>query len=203
MVRTGQTSRITVRFDGKELASDVTAAQVAFWNAGRRAIRGDAILKPLVIRTANKRRILEANLRKVSRDVVRFDLDRSRLAFGEVGMRWNILEHNDGGVLQLIFEGDEKVAINAEAVLEGQPEIVRLALSEAARSPDEGLTIKSLVTRMGFSIIGIGLATPPIVFWRRSKMKKLGRADRTCDALSCGRGGSPPYLLQSLPFPIQ
>ncbi len=62
VVRTGQISRLSVQFDGKDLNSNVTAAQVAFWNAGRRAIRRSAILEPLVMRTADKARILEVRL---------------------------------------------------------------------------------------------------------------------------------------------
>lgn len=137
VVRTGQTSRVSVQFDGQILTGDIRAAQVAFWNAGRRPIRGDAILSPLVIRTRNKERILEARLRKTSRDVVGAVVDSARLPSGEVEIRWNILEHNDGGVLQIVYIGNEAVEIEARGVLEGQPELVRLDYARATSTPDE------------------------------------------------------------------
>lgn len=126
VVRTGQISRLSVRFDGKNLTDDVTAAQIAFWNSGRRPIRSGAILSPLVIRTGTNARILEARLEKASRDVVGLTVNSSRLSSGEVEIRWSILEQNDGGVLQIIYAGDEEVDIRAHAILEGQPEVVRL-----------------------------------------------------------------------------
>lgn len=129
VVRTGQSSRVSVQFDGQVLSSDITAAQIAFWNAGRRPIRGDAILGPLVVRTGNGERILEARIRKTSRDVVGIVLDSSRMASGEVEIRWNILEQGDGGILQLVYSGNEAVQLDARATLEGQRDLVRLDYS--------------------------------------------------------------------------
>jgi hypothetical protein len=137
VVRTGQMSRLSVQFDGKDLTSDVTAAQVAFWNAGRRAIRSSAILGPLVMRTANKARILEVRLQKTSRDVTGIKVDSSRLPAGKVEIRWDILEKNDGGVLQIVYAGDENVDIVAHAILEGQRDIVGLQYSQALTPPGE------------------------------------------------------------------
>lgn len=140
VVRTGQTSHLTVQFDGQNFSGDVTAAQVAFWNAGRRPIHGNGILSPLVIRTGNKERILEVRLQKTSRDVTRLSVDTSRLSAGEVEVRWDILEQNDGGVLQIVYAGDETVSIEAHAILEGQPEVVRLDYSQPLATPGEQYT---------------------------------------------------------------
>ena len=137
VVRTDQTSRLSVQFDGHELTNNITAAQIAFWNAGKKAIRSNSILSPLVIKIGTENRILEAKIRKTSRDVVNISLDTSRFADGEVEIRWNILEQNDGGVLQIVFVGDEAVDIQARAVLEGQSEIVKLELAREIRSRGE------------------------------------------------------------------
>ena len=133
VVRTCQTSRLAVQFDGQDLTSDITAVQVAFWNAGNKPIRKNSILSPLVIRTGNQEPILEASLRKTSRDVVGITLDPSRLAAGEVEIGWNILEQNDGGVLQIILIGDETVDIQAQAIIEGQSAIVGIEYSGKLR----------------------------------------------------------------------
>jgi hypothetical protein len=125
VVRTGQTSQLTVQFNGKDLTGDVTAAQVAIWNEGRRPIRNGDVLHPLVIRTVDGQRILEASIQRVTRDVVKLALNTSRIDHGEVSVKWDILEQNDGGVIQIVHSGNDAVEIEAEVIVEGQPEIVR------------------------------------------------------------------------------
>jgi hypothetical protein len=164
VVRTGQASRLSVQFDGQNLTGNVTAAQIAFWNSGRRPIRSGAILSPLVIRTGNKARILQARLQKVSRDVIGLTMDSSRLSSGEVEVRWSILEQNDGGVLQIVYVGDEEVEIQAHAILEGQPEVVRLDYTYQLSTPGEeyarrqggiGQLLGYFTLAMGFLMTGI------------------------------------------------
>lgn len=137
VVRTGQTSGLTIQFDGQNLTGDITATQIAFWNAGRKAIHGENVLQTFVIRTSNKTKILEARIQKASRDVVGLALDNSRLSSGELGVTWNILEQNDGGVVQIIYLGDDKVEIGANAILEGQPNITRLEYDRSLSTPSE------------------------------------------------------------------
>jgi hypothetical protein len=137
VVRTGQASGLTIQFDGHNLTGDITATQIAFWNAGRKAIHGENVLQPLVIRTSNKTKILEARIQKASREVVGLALDNSRLSSGELGVTWKILEQNDGGVIQIIYLGDEKVEIEANAILEGQPDITRLEYARSLSTPSE------------------------------------------------------------------
>jgi hypothetical protein len=183
VVRTGQTSRMAVQFDGKNFASDITAAQIAFWNAGRRPIRANAILSPLVIRTGNKERILEARLRKTSRDVVGASLDCSRLASGEVEIRWNILEQNDGGVLQIVYAGTEAVDIQAHAILESQPEIVRLDYTKELRNPgDEYAYRQGWKSRLpNLLAVGAGLLAIMLSLIVLSKRRKIGQAVRASE----------------------
>lgn len=140
VVRTGQISRFAVQIDGQDLTTNITVAQVAFWNAGKKPIRANSMLSPFVIRTVDKSRILEVKIRKTSRDVVKIIPKTARLADGEVEISWNILEHNDGGVLQIVYAGDETVDIRADAVIEGQGEIVELKYTRELRSPGEEYT---------------------------------------------------------------
>jgi hypothetical protein len=83
---TGAASRLSVNYAGKEIATDVTAVQVALWNRGRETIRTADILKPLIIQTEGRTPILEATIRMETRDVVGLrkmdesELDRGRLA---------------------------------------------------------------------------------------------------------------------------
>ena len=183
VVRTDQTSRLAVQFDGRELTSNITAAQIAFWNAGKKPIRANSILSPLVIRTGDKNRILEARLRKTSRDVVKITLDTSRLADGEVEIGWNILEQNDGGVLQIVFAGDETVDIQAHAVLEGQSKIVELEYALELRTLGEEYARRRGIRGQlpMYAIIALGVLIIPITLWvnfrKRGSVEKLKAMD--------------------------
>jgi hypothetical protein len=176
VVRTGQTSGLTVQFDGQNLSGDITATQIAFWNAGRKSIRSGTVLRPLVIRTSNKARVLEARVQKVSREVVGLTLDTSRLSSGEVGIKWDILEQNDGGVVQIIYSGDESAGIEADAVLEGQPEIVRLEYARALSTPGEEYTRRQGWKGRILPLLMVTLSISLIVAlsWLRVKRRKTG-----------------------------
>jgi hypothetical protein len=183
VVRTGQTSRVSVQFDGQNLTGDITAAQIAFWNAGRGPIRGNAILSPLVIRTGNNERILAARLRKTSRDVAGVVLDSSRLAIGEVEIRWNILEQNDGGVLQIVYVGNEAVNIQARAVLEGQPQIVRLDYARALSTPGEEYARRQgWMSRLpSYIMVGMGCVATAMMLWLQLRRRRRGQTMRASD----------------------
>ena len=123
VVKTGEASRLRVLYGNEELTSDVTAAQVAIWNDGNESIRPENILQEIMIRTVPAVPILEATVRKTSRPVVSFALDHSQFAHGELGVSWNILEHDDGAVIQLVYAGPPTTKIEASGVVEGQQNI--------------------------------------------------------------------------------
>lgn len=108
----------------------------------------------------------------MSREVVGLTLDSSRLSSGEVGINWNILERNDGGVVQIVYSGDEKVEIAADAVLEGQPEIVRLQYARPLSTPSEQYTRQQAWPGriLGYAMLATGilvLAMSGLRFLRR------------------------------------
>jgi len=134
-VRADETpSNFTVQYKGESVEGDLTTAHVTFWNAGRKPLRPDDVLSPMVVRTANGERILEVSLRRSSREIVGLALDQSRLESGEVEIGWDILEKGDGGILQIIYVGDEDVSIQTEAVFVGQPEILQSEEPQAGRT---------------------------------------------------------------------
>jgi hypothetical protein len=123
VVKTGQVSKLTVLVAGKEVLTDITATQIAFWNAGNEPIRREHMLRPFVIRTETGVPIIEATIRKTSREVVSLELDRSRAPEGRIAASWNILERDDGGIIQVIFARGPDTPISATAVIEGQSHI--------------------------------------------------------------------------------
>jgi hypothetical protein len=137
VVEVGEASGLSVTFNGKEISTDVTAVQVAFWNDGRQAIRTEDVLSELTIATANAAPILEARLRKVTRKLAGIELDISRKEEGAIIVKWKILEHNDGGIIQIIFAGSTSVEISANAAIVGQPEVFVVSGRRMARSTRE------------------------------------------------------------------
>ena len=56
IVRSNQTSHLSVKYDDQSIDGDVIVVQITFWNAGKKAITSNDVLEPLVIRTAKGER---------------------------------------------------------------------------------------------------------------------------------------------------
>ncbi|MDD5090017.1 MAG: hypothetical protein PHQ23_03790 [Candidatus Wallbacteria bacterium] len=120
LVIVNSTSKIKIQYDGHFIDSDVLSAQIAFWNAGYKSIRREIVLKPMKIRLVGGN-ILEAKIRKVSRDVA--DVTLKQTDSEEIELHWNILEHNDGGVVQIIYASNDSIEFQVDCTIEGQKEI--------------------------------------------------------------------------------
>ena len=166
VVKQGTTSRLGIVFDGRPLTQDVTASQVAIWNRGRQAIRRAAILQGVTITTEPRVPILEATIRKTSRDVVGFDLDRTRLAEGEVPVSWSILEEGDGGVVQLVYAGDVTTQIRCRGVIEGQRGVRELKVSPVTVVSPERQLRAAAINGPGYLLFALlALCLIPLNVW--------------------------------------
>lgn len=123
VVQRGETSNLIVTHRGTEVTTDVTAIQVSLWNAGDVAIRGQHVLSPIKLRLSGGTPILEATVRKSSREVVGLNLDTSEAKDGVVKVSWSILEKEDGGVIQVVYAGGEAAILQCEGVIEGQKKV--------------------------------------------------------------------------------
>jgi len=165
VLQAGQASRLSARFDNELVRSDITAVQVAVWNRGKLAIRQDRVLKPVVILTMNHAPILEAQIRKSTREVTELSLNTTDLEKGRVTVSWRILEQNDGGVIQLIYAGGPSVAIRVDGAIEGQKEIAQLVFPRTIRSAEEQFlatvrgprTLGSVMLAVGILFVLIGI----------------------------------------------
>ena len=137
VVRAGEASRLAAIFDNRPVETDITAAQIAIWNQGQQAIKKDDVLKPIIIFTENNTPILEATIRKSSREVIQLGLNTDELQNGRVTVTWNILENSDGGVIQLIYAGNTDIQITADGIVEGQQQIEKLEFTGKIKSPYE------------------------------------------------------------------
>lgn len=143
--RSGVTSALRVLHEQREIKKDVTAVQVEVWNAGRKPIKKEHVLAVARIVTKPAAHILEARIQKVSRDVVGLAIDDANANDGWISLSWRILERNDGGVIQLIFEGPPDTEVVVEAVVQEQGPITRLQPSEPTKWPTMLLSVVGIV----------------------------------------------------------
>jgi hypothetical protein len=137
IVKASDMSSLTVYHKDKKITADITAVQVAFWNAGRRSIQSSEILEPITLQISSGVPILEATIRKSSRDAVKLALDDSRAEKGTLGLSWRILEQNDGGVVQVVYAGSPEETISLQGTIEGQARLESLPFSGKIRSASE------------------------------------------------------------------
>lgn len=168
IVKQGAASRLTVSVDGHPLSEDVTAAQIAIWNKGRRAIKPEIVLSPIVIKTNPVVPILEATVRTKSRDVVTVQIDKSHIDRGELPISWNILEQSDGAVLQLVYSSGPDVEIRCFGVLEDQPQIHELRYSGKIKSPAEQIAEDKWLKFVGMFSLFLAIAA----IWYNFHMSK-------------------------------
>ena len=142
IVKSGQASEIKTIYKDKEINTDVTAAQIAIWNQGNASIKKENILKPIIISTQNNTPILEATIRKSTReDVTKLTLNSEEIQNGRLTVSWNILEQNDGGVIQVVYAGNSETTIGVEGTIEGQKEIIKSTKSRDTQSLTERFSV--------------------------------------------------------------
>lgn len=124
IIQTVVKTDISVTYRGTKVEGDLTAAQVAVWNAGDKPIRNEDILKPITLLTSNGCPILEVVILKPPRDVTGFELNQSQIMTGRLGMNWKILEENDGALIQIIYAGKTDLRILLDATIIGQKSAV-------------------------------------------------------------------------------
>jgi hypothetical protein len=158
----GQTTQLTVMHGGRELGDvDITAVQIAIWNAGRESIHKEDVLEDVLIYTDPPVPILEATVRTKSRDVTEFAYvdDPTLMSQGILPISWRILEHNDGGSIQIIYQGSEGVTVSLRGTIEGMGRPQHISTGIKVESPGEQVNkaIESRSTNTKALIIGIAL----------------------------------------------
>ena len=159
VVKAGVVSTLSVFHNNTKLESDVSAAQIAIWNRGKQSIRRGQVLKPITLKVANGTAILEATIRRSSRDIVELELDRSRLSEGIVTVWWNILENGDGGIIQLIYAAGPDTTIIGDGIVENQKKLSQAQFSGRIESPAEQYRSSARDKKiMMWLLLGIGSA---------------------------------------------
>lgn len=124
--RPDSSSKLKLVYSGSQLERHVFIKQIAIWNEGYQSIRRDDVLAPVVLVTNSTVKILDASLVAVTRELTHFKIDASDLDSGRIPISWEILEHKDGALVQIICaveEASKPLSITLEGAVEGQKTI--------------------------------------------------------------------------------
>lgn len=123
LIDSNKASDFEITFSGQKIDSDVTSTTITIWNDGKKSIRPENILEPIILKVGEGISILEAKIIKSSRNTINLTLDNSKNREGIVMPSWKIFEHKDGGVIQIIYAGSHDTPIVMSGVIEGKKEI--------------------------------------------------------------------------------
>lgn len=118
-----ESSRLKLLLDDKPLYANVSAARIAMWNYGHTALKGaplNSVLTPFRIITGEQNPILDATILENTRTLTGLRLEGDHLDQGIATVYWDILEQNDGGIIQIIYQGDHTVSVNVSGSFIGQ-----------------------------------------------------------------------------------
>jgi hypothetical protein len=79
--------------------------------------------------------ILEVTIPKRTRTLTGFTVDDSERSSGRVGLKWKILEKNDGAMVQVIHTGPPTTELVVSGLVEGQRAIDRVVLTSSQGTP--------------------------------------------------------------------
>lgn len=132
---TALTPDIEVRYKGSVVAGEVSSQVIRFWNAGKRPIESQDILKQLQIKAAPDATILDVRIKQQTRDVITvvpIIVDKSTLS-----LTWRILENDDGASIQVIYQGSSDSKFTVEGAVRGQKNIPTNYLSPTKPQPSK------------------------------------------------------------------
>lgn len=132
LVQTGGPSGLSVQFNGERLTEAVTSVTLGIWNAGRGSVKASNVLESLELKLPPNNRILSAKVLKQSRPIIQFQLGTGTPNALEsrpqstLHMGFNVLEHNDSAIVQVIYEGQPEADVMVTGIFDGQPKVLRL-----------------------------------------------------------------------------
>lgn len=140
IVSAAEASGLTVQYEGQQIRGDLSSVLVTIWNAGGKPILHSDILSPIVLRLGGEHPILDAKEVNEVRALIGFKIDSAQKASGILRVDWNILEHNDGARIQVIYQGNAHVPVFVRGAIIGQQAPARLAYREPGSEQEESPT---------------------------------------------------------------
>jgi len=177
VVKSYQASKLNVYYNNNNITTDITAVQIAIWNNGKQPIRKENLLTPIILTTENNSPILEATVRKYSREVIDFSIKQDSTNFSKIIVDWKIMEYNDWVIIQLIYAGDPNLDIILTGVIEGQSNIEKYKYSGDIKSAQDQITERqrgNIIVSYIFISLGLFFLLPLIYLsYRKKKQNKI------------------------------
>jgi len=108
------------RDDGTEITSDLYVESLRFWNNGKKSIKKENILQPLILNCYDtSTEILDVRIIKTSRDICDLSLKPRNNTNDSFIIDFHILEKGDGGTIQVIYEGKRTNDYTIKGIIEG------------------------------------------------------------------------------------
>lgn len=170
IVQSGRSSDLRVYFHGSEVTGDVSSIQISIWNAGRESVRRENILSRVVtVKMRAGATILNARVTRTTRDLTGFTCQLPSLR--SVSCSWDILENNDGGLLDIIYLG--KLGFQTvDGEVEGRLPLREVSDFEhgrrSSKQPSILMSIASLL--LGFAAAGYHIVRDQSRVGRREKL---------------------------------
>lgn len=133
VVDSQKASRLQVLYLDRIIYSDIVAIQLAIWNEGKQSIKKANILENIKIKASDSVQILETSVRKVSRKVTKFSILKN--INNNIPLTWDILENNDGAVVQVLYAGKLDAKFFIDGVIEGQSAIRKITIDDSKDQP--------------------------------------------------------------------
>lgn len=174
--KSDQSPRIEVFFEGQRITKDIITVQAALWNNGKLPVKHENILEGIELYTAPSCPIIDAIIRKQSRDVTGVSIDKTKFAEGRIPLDWKILEKGDGGIIQITFVGSPDTDVLIKGTIEGQKIISVPKPSFKVKSAQEQIrelkTMRNIAYGICIFTVGVSfvfLLVPPFSPLRRRR----------------------------------
>ena len=122
LINIGEVSNIKISVEGHGDVKQLTASQIAIWNSGSKSIKRSNVLEPFILYLPDGIDIIDATIKKTSRDIINFKVEPD---FNKdiILISWDILEKDDGAIIQVLHTGNITSETMIGGIIEGQKDI--------------------------------------------------------------------------------
>lgn len=162
IVSVGGDPLLQVSYAGEEIRDDITAVQLAIWNAGSAPIRASDLLQVPTLTLQAPAKLLSAKILETTRSVNDFRLNDTRRNEGLLSFSWTILEEGDGAKIQILFAGPPEAQLRVSGAVVGQPSGLReFNVKEKAPVVEKGWRTRRVGTWMSTILIVVAATMFP------------------------------------------
>ena len=161
VLKDGVASDLAVSYKGRPITSGLRTYQVAIWNAGREPIRGEDVLKPIMLGWSSDDAVVEVKVVKTTRDEISFSVASFQRGLNQLKIDWRIMESNDGALVQFLVEGASPPRFSISGTIVGQGRVDVVKRGPLPKEPDVDRSYRWLL--VAFSCFSLLLFTRAFV----------------------------------------